>query len=166
MRRLICAAAVVLLVGCAAAPSVPTHSLTQRTALPDHGGTFSVNDSGNYSRSGCGPFGPGGFSFSGSGVGTFIHRDRESGSLTSARNSCKFSGTATMVSKERPGNSITMALSSNALPCFRGPVTVTFIIVGGTGRFAQATGNGTVVFHCGNGNTGTYRDVWSGMISF
>lgn len=165
MKGWICAASLLALAGCATVPSVPTHSLAQRTALPDSGGTFSVNDSGNYTRSGCALF-PGHFSFRGSGVGTFIHRNKESGGMSSGRNSCTMSGSATMVSKGNPSNSITMTIVSNGLPCFRAPPTVTFNITGGTGRFARATGSGTVVFHCGFGNSGTYTDVWSGTITF
>src|SRR5690348_13070989 len=102
MKGLICAAILLVLVGCAGVPSVPTHSLTQRTALPDSGGPFSVTDSGTYTRTGCGPFGSGHFLFGGSGIGTFIHRNRESGSIVSPKNSCIFSGSANMVSKRLP----------------------------------------------------------------
>lgn len=167
MKRLINAAIILVLAGCSAAPSVPMHSLVQRTALPDNGGAFSVNDSGDYRRTGCGPVGAGVFIFGGSGAGTFIHRNRESGSMTSAKNSCKFSGTATMVSKKRPADSITTVIASSSLPCFHShATTMTFTISGGTGRFAQATGSGTVVFTCGPANTGIYNDEWSGTITF
>lgn len=166
MKSWICAAILLVLVGCSAVPSVPSHLLIQRTALPDSGGSFSVNDSGNYIRSGCGPFGAGSFSFRGSGVGTFIHRNKESGHMGSAKNSCMFSGTAVMVSKRLPANSIAIDLVSSSLPCYHGQGNMTFTINGGTGRFAQATGSGTVVFHCSLGNTGTYTDQWSGTITF
>jgi len=167
MKRWICAIAIFLLAGCSAVPSVPTHLLTQRTALPDLGGAFSVNDSGTYTRSGCGPFLSGHFLFGGSGVGTFIHSNKETGFMGSPKNSCTFSGNAKMVSNRRPANSITMTLGSTSLPCFHArSTTMTFTINGGTGKFAQATGSGTVVFTCGPANAGNYTDVWSGTITF
>ncbi len=70
-----------------------------------------------------------------------------------------------MGSKEDPANSITMALESESAACVRGPATMTFTIKGGTGKFAQATGSGTVVFRC-FGFRGTYTDTWSGTIKF
>ena len=166
MRCLIAAIAAIILTGCTEVPSVPTHALTQRTDLPDGGGTFSVTDSGKYTSSGCGPFGPGHFSFGGSGVGTFIRRNKETGSLSSAKFNCKFSGEATMVSKANQANSISMALESSSLPCYHTAGSWTFTINGGTGRFAQATGSGTVAIRCSIANPGTYTDVWSGTIRF
>jgi len=167
MKRWICAIAIFFLAGCSAVSSVPTHSLTQRTALPDSGGTFTVNDSGGYYRTGCGGFQSGNFLFRGSGVGTFIHSNKESGDMVSPKNSCTFSGTAKMMNKVRPANSITIALSSHSQHCFHShSTTMTFTINGGTGRFALATGSGTVIFQCGPGGSGAYTDVWSGTISF
>ena len=167
MQRLICALAALVLTDCSAVAIVPTQSRTQPAALPDRGGTFSVNESGKYSGSGCGPFGPGNFSFMGSGDGTFIHSNKESGDLSSPKFSCTFSGHATMVSDVQPSNSITMALRSSKPPCLHfQSTTISFTITGGTGRFTQATGSGNVVIRCSFAKPGTYSDQWSGTIKF
>ena len=159
MRQLICAAAASLLLGCANVPGLPAHLVTLRATLPDSGGTFSVKDSGYWSLV-CGPFHFYGFSFDGSGSGTFIHGNKENGLL-----SCNRTGSATIVSKQHPSDSITMALSARYLPCVHGPTALTFTIDGGSWRFANAKGSGTVTFDCKLGNR-AYSDMWSGTISF
>jgi hypothetical protein len=167
--RWISAVAVLVLAGCSAISSIPTHSQTATTAIQESGGRFNATYSGTSKRSRCGGA-PGYFDFSGSGMGSFIQSSTEVGSMTSGSGNCEWNGTATFTSSLHPRNSITVALflSTSGLgnvPCHpRLNNIVKFTVASGTGRFADATGRGTVVFHCHiNGN---YSDDWAGSISF
>ena len=172
MKRWICAVSLLVLAGCTAVPSVPTHSLAQRTALPDSGGAFSATYSGSQSLRVCNPpDGDGSFRYTGVGFGSFIRKSTESGSLLGdVHQSCNWGGKTTITSKFHPQNSITMGLSlrgfQTGTPCApRFGQKVMFTVLSGTGKFANATGSGTVLFTC-NGNNGTYTDQWAGTITF
>jgi hypothetical protein len=172
MMRWISAVAVLLLAGCSAVPTVPAHVQTQRAAIHYSGGPFKMTDSGQFTLRGCAPpDGNGRFLFSGSGSGSFIHSENETGSMNGdVFLGCEWTGTATLVSSAHPRNTITMRLflrgfgDGTGTPC-RPPFLfhVQFTVLSGTGKFAGAMGSGTVAFSCGNG---TYTDQWSGTITF
>jgi len=128
-----------------------------------------MTDSGRFSDNLCRLTKPIGgiFNFSGSGVGTFIHGNTESGALSA--HYCAWSGLDTISSVAHPRNSITMALSVTShdygTPCNLLPTKTHFTVSSGTGRFANATGGGSVVFTC-DFRANTYTDKWSGTITF
>ena len=171
MRSWMCAVAIVFLAGCAAVPSVPTHLQTQGPATRASGGAFSASYSGNYHLTKCNlqRHKKGSFTFTGSGSGAFIHSSTENGLMSGSSSApCIYTGTAALTSTLHPRNSITVVLALHYFllndPCTSKGQQVTFRVLGGTGRFANATGNGTVAFSC-NSN-GTYTDHWSGTITF
>ena len=169
MRRWICAATALLLAGCSTIPSVPTHVQMERETIRASGGSFVATYSGNYAIRDCGGA-IGTFHFNGSGSGSFIHGSKESGTMSSGDKGCQWFGNATLTSSSHPRNSITMRLSllnfgNGNTPCHpRFGAKVKFIVGGGTGRFINAAGNGTVVFMCHS--DGTYSDQWSGTITY
>lgn len=172
MKRLICAVALLVLAGCTSVPSVPTPLQTQRAAIKASGGPFNVTESGNYTLSGCNPPYNGNFAFSGSGSGTFIHRNNEGGTMIGDANTgCPWSGNVKLINALHPRNTISMSLIlgkpplGHNDPCNPGGFQhIMFTVTGGTGRFAHATGSGVLEFAC-NSN-GTYTDQWSGTITF
>jgi len=171
MIRLISAVAVLLLAGCSAVPSVPTHLHTQGAAIKASGGPFSATFMGHFRLNGCHvPDGEGHFTFEGFGSGSFIHGATESGLMNGdVYTGCPWNGSATLQSTRRTQNSIIMSLSLQPFfhgndPCNPGRRQVMFTISGGTGRFANATGSGIVVFTCHT--DGSFTDQWSGNITF
>lgn len=171
MTRSIFVISALVLAGCAALPNVPTHPQIQRAAIQQGGGPFSASYSGTQSLRGCvPPDGDGSFKYIGVGFGSFIRKSTESGSLHGdVHQDCLWSGDATITSKFHPQNSITMSLIlhgfATGTPCSpRLGQRVTFTVLSGTGRFANATGSGTVKFACQN--NGTYTDQWSGTIAY
>lgn len=170
MIRLISAVAVLMLVGCTAVPSVPTHVQTQGAAIQRSGGAFSASYAGSDGFNTCPTMnGSSFFNFSGSGSGSFIHSSTETGSMTVSGN-CIWNGTAVLKNSAHARNTITMNLafsSDNGVfgdPCHpKGQKHVQFSVLSGTGKFAHATGSGTVAFACHNGK---YTDKWSGTITF
>ena len=168
MKRLISVIALLFLTGCAAVSSIPTHATSEGGAIRASGGSFGVSDSGNYDLTKCRP--PGGlgvFTFNGSGSANFIHKEIETGRMNSDDSSCNgWRGSATLTSAARPRNSIKMKLSTttNNTPCVLFGHAIKFTVTGGTGRFANATGTGTVAFACHS--NGTYTDKWSGTVTF
>jgi hypothetical protein len=167
MRRLIWVVGLLVVGGCSAVPSILTHPLTQEAAIKESGGPFTATYSGTYTLGeGCARTQ---FHFNGSGTGSFIHSSTESGTMISSDVGCNWGGHATLTSSTRPRNSITVALSLGnfgfSTPCSpRLGQKVHFKVTSGTGRFSNATGNGTVVFSCHS--DGTYTDTWSGAITF
>ena len=167
MIRLVSAITSLVLVGCSAVPIPLTHLQTSRSTIGASGGAFSATYSGRFASSLCSPGQNGTFSFGGAGYGNFIGSSSESGSLTRPSKSgrCRFlwKGSATLTSALHPRNTITSSLLERTgySPCAIPP---NFAVTGGTGRFANATGSGKVVFTCHL--DGTYTDQWSGTITF
>ncbi len=79
-------------------------------------------------------------------------------------NRCVWSGSVTLRSSHRLRNSVTFSLGLNfgsrVDPCSN---AVGFVVKRGTGKFANAAGNGTVTFTCNGSN---YTDSWSGSLTF
>jgi hypothetical protein len=169
----VCAVAI-LLAGCGGSfntPSTVTAAMpeTARTS-PASGGAFSGGYSGSFSFTIChGLKSKGVFRFSGTGLVSFLGPSRESGRLHSHQyarpyDCTPWSGSVTLTSSKDPSNSISMSLKERIPtpnPCQPYPYKVT----SGTGKFANATGSGTVELIC-RGMRGTYSDQWSGTISF
>ncbi len=167
MIRLVLAITMVALVGCTAVSSVPAHLQSVKPALKASGGAFNASYSGNFTLRSC----PGGlFTFSGSGSGSFIRGSSEEGAMSSNQDSCGWNGQATLTNTLHQRNTITVNLSLGNF-AFTSPCSprfsngVHFTVVSGTGRFANATGSGTVKFACNN-TSGKYTDQWSGTITF
>jgi hypothetical protein len=133
------------------------------------GGQFSAAFSGRIVELSCNPFSGGQFRFSGAGRASFFGRRSkfatENGGLSGTYHvfGCNawMGGTIFAIGNPAIG-SIDFSLSSNNITkgCVRG---AQFTVTGGTGKFVNAAGSGTVAFSC-SGNT--YTDQWSGTITF
>jgi len=170
--------AVILLAGCGGSQS-PISASGVSAAMPGtvrtrpaSGGGFSGSYTGSASVRSCMFKQSGEFTFSGTGKVTFLHRSAESGELSRPWiiNHCagSWSGSDTLMSLSDPGNTITMSLTRvvkhNIIdPCSLKPYS--YKVTGGTGKFAKATGGGTVRFSC-HRSLHTYSDQWSGTLSF
>ena len=170
LRRLAQIAPVLLAVSTAACGNQSLSnpgSVTPLAARTNGGGTFAAHYAGNFTLTSCTASKSGHFTFSGNGSGSFIHLSTENGHMIDKRLSvrCVWSGTAKLVSKRHPGNSITVTLGLNdgsrTSPCSNG---VGFVVKSGTGKFAGASGYGTVTFTCSGSKT--YTDQWSGTLTF
>jgi hypothetical protein len=142
-------------------------SFTPSAAHANAGGAFAAHYAGKFSMTSCTASANGHFTFSGKGSGSFIHLSSEKGHMVDKRFSvrCVWSGTATLVSRRQPGSSVTVTLGLNdgsrTNPCNN---SVGFVVKSGTGKFAKASGYGTVTFTCSG--TNAYTDQWSGTLTF
>ena len=164
MKRLISAAALFVLVGCSAVPSVPTHVQMQNATIQQSGGPFGASyagtETGGFS---CALNRP--FKFSGAGSAAFLHASSESGSMVWSHGfSCDLQGSATLTSTNHPHNSVTVRLEYELPGCERSFRGIPFTVIAGTGRFANAAGSGRIQFSCHS--NGAYTDKWSGTITF
>ena len=161
--------------GQSSAPQLPAspgtlNQLSKPAAIsPAHGGAFSANASGGYTLV-CRMESFGDFSFSGNGKASFLHGMQESGKMSNGFDcNGKWSGAATLIAERNRNNTVSVNLVGSCRVHCLSPCqsAVTFTVTGGTGRFAHATGSGTVQFTCTNpyGN-GTYTDAWSGTLNF
>lgn len=152
-------------------PSIARGPLRPELAQsPAGGGAFSGGYSGSSSRTQCESHGPTGqsglFIFSGKGKVSFLGRSKESGNLyrlwIGEHYGCApfWEGAVSLTSSKYPTNTISMHLVNESTnPC----QPYSFTVTGGTGKFANANGSGTVTFTCG---INTYADQWSGTLSF
>ncbi len=168
----ICVAAT-LISGCGGSQSsiAPT-SLTEMNdratrGAPSAGGAFSGAYSGHYTLV-C-RLSLSQFSFSGTGSASFIHASSEQGKLRERNGGCQnqpWSGTATLASFRHPANTISVSLSVNRIdgraPCSTFPCN--FSVTGGTGKFKNAAGSGTLTITELGSNT--YSDTWSGTVTY
>ena len=129
------------------------------------GGTFSASHSGTFTLGGpCSSIRREYFNFSGTGRASFLRESSEIGSVQMVEPCRSWSGSVTMTSIHRRSNSITMTLGSQRTfaPCTSVPFS--FTVTGGSGRFAHASGSGTVSFDCDT--LYVYTDQWTGTITF
>ena len=164
MKRLISVAALLVLVGCSVVPSVPTHVQMQNATIQQSGGPFGASYAGNETGgNSCLLNHP--FKFSGTGSAAFLHASSESGSMVWSHGfTCDLVGSDTLTSTNHPHNSVTVRMEYGLPGCQRSFKGMTFTVTGGTGRFANAAGSGTIKFSCHS--NGTYTDQWSGTITF
>lgn len=137
---------------------------------PLGGSAFSGGYSGSFSFTTChGLKSKAVFRFSGTGLASFLGPSREHGILRSHQyfrpyDCTPWKGKVILTSSKDPSNAISMSLTERGPtpnPCQSYPYNVT----GGTGKFANATGSGTVALTC-HGFRGQYSDQWSGTLNF
>ena len=164
MKRLVCAVAILLLAGCSATPSVPTHVQMQDATIQQSGGPFGASYAGTETGgNSCLLNQP--FKFSGTGSAAFLHASSESGSMVWSHGfTCDLVGSATLTSTNHPHNSVTVRLEYELPGCEHSFTGMPFTVTSGTGRFANAAGSGTIKFSCHS--DGSYTDHWSGTITF
>jgi hypothetical protein len=163
----IACAAVAILAGCGSqmltARTPPTAIARPARIGPARGGVFNARYSGSYQSHYCDKqHGGASFYFSGNGGASFLGRSAESGHMHGPYHRFSgcwpWTGTAVLASSRNPKNFINMSLGYES-PCG----VVGYEVSGGGGKFANATGSGTVTFRCSGD---TYSDQWSGTISF
>jgi len=171
MSRLIFAIVVLGLVGCGSAERAAVNTPISSHGLRESGGAFSATYAGNYRFNGCAP--PDGFGrFEARGVGSasFVHASFEHVTIDgNVFNQCSWSGNATITNATHHLNTITMSivgatLFGRHLPPCDSQKPETWTVTGGTGRFANASGSGTVAFTCQT--NGSYTDQWTGTLTF
>jgi hypothetical protein len=129
-----------------------------RSVFRPRGGTFTAAFSGQYSWFGQ-------FRFSGSGNASFLRAATEAGNVSQdCGPNCYPDGFDTLTSDKNSENGIKVTWTGP----YRGNFCekLNWKVVSGTGKFANATGSGTMTATCSGGNSGTYTDVWAGTINF
>jgi hypothetical protein len=158
-------------------PAIPAHIEAQRYVISDlgalGGGTFKASYTGDYSLVGCVGgvhWHRGEFAISGSGKASFLRKSTEQGQMSRGIINEKicvgWGGNATLTSIHDAANSIYVDLNDRNFvqsPCGQ---AVSFGVISGTGKFARATGSGTVTFQCSGSGSGQYTDQWAGTITF
>ena len=124
------------------------------------GGTFNAYYSGSVSSRSCG-FKCTTETLGGRGHGSFLRKSMQSETLKieCAVEACSATGTATLTSTLHPGNTISIELSGDFGEIDNG----SWSALGGTGKFANASGSG--YWHTNYG-TGTYSQSLSGTLNF
>jgi len=157
-----------LVAGCSGASVAPGASTGAAMVEPNTGGgSFTAKSLGSDTFSDCAGSASGHFKFSGTGHASYLHRVTESGTMKGKvyPPHCVWSGTATLTSRRRVQDSVTFSLGLNGSryhsPCNS---AVGYVIKRGTGKFAKASGYGTVTFTCVS--SGAYFDEWSGTLNF
>lgn len=153
--------ACIVLAGCAGSVRgvAPPSSSSNVRVAPAHGGAFSGAYSGQSTYRRCGKrFGE--FVFSGSGSASFLGRSVESGTIDDyIYSTCStWQGQVFLQSSKHPDNSLSIAVYDGT-PCKK---PFKYSVVAGYGKFAGATGSGSVLFTC----TKNYTDRWSGTLNF
>ena len=157
----ICALSIIIW-GCTSQQHPSVFPIDRLGALRTSGGVFGAKYAGTWSGTDACVFLKE-MMFAGAGSATFLHRSTENGSIGWFREPyCNPTGTMTLTVTSRPRSSVVVYLRGG-LPCesYR---PVAFQVMGGTGRFANASGSGTIKFTCRNNHT--YSDVWNGTLKF
>lgn len=137
---------------------------------PARGGTLSGGYSGVIRLSKCSfPF-SGGFDFSGTGTVSFLRSGTESGSLVQGFNDklycTRWLGAVILTSAEHSKDQLSIALRGDKWPSPCGHHLV-YTVIGGSGKFHDATGSGTVALLCSHhAGSSAYSDRWSGTLNF
>ncbi|MBA3948283.1 MAG: hypothetical protein H0X37_27515, partial [Herpetosiphonaceae bacterium] len=151
------------------------------TPVSAAGGTFTAAYSGGFTLSNCPLLGilrtACKLNLNASGTAKFLGPSRETGNFVANLNllplQCgSMTGTTKLTSLATPTNSVTAVLNGQVCAPLLGgllggtaPFTLNYRIVGGTGAFSNARGQGTVKgtlqLHLLSGN-GQYSDHWSG----
>ena len=133
-----------------------------------NGGTFSADYSGTYRSSiyPCDLGEPKGhLRFHGAGRANFLRRGTETGHLTISGEIgfCFTNGAVTLTSAKDPADTITarVGLGHNEAPCH---TLLSYKVKRGTGKFANASGSGTINLHCVGSSA--YSDQWSGTLYY
>ena len=164
---------VLLLIGCSSSSTLPTNEIHAAGKMGSAGGALSGSFAGSFTEIPCGMNSSGVLSFGGSGKATFIGRSSESGTMAAGGGACvTWRGSASLVSRFHPANTLTVSLTFNDNdhnPCndprHHQRTPASWAVSGGTGKFAHATGSGTVTLICDFSNH-TYTDTWTGAIHF
>ena len=125
-----------------------------------HGGAFSAKYSGRFHVNYCGLVCQD-FVFNGTGKASFLFASNESGNARVLPVRHTFNGSAILISSKMPANNIQFRISGALHSACPGPIS--WKVIGGYGKFAHATGSGSIAFTC---NVYNYVDRWSGTIHF
>lgn len=133
-----------------------------KSLKPAAGGSFTASYAGTFTelcldarrppRVACA------YKFDGSGGGTVIRRSILKGKLF-----CSLSGGSSGLFKLKSRKHPADRVYASATPC--GGSGVSYTITGGTGKFANASGNGTVSFSLDYSNN-TFTSSWTGTLNF
>jgi hypothetical protein len=173
LRQSVAVAAVIMLAACNAeqnvSPNVGADSnsrLGPIRTVSDHGGGFTAAYSGTYSKSGdCSLTAM--LTYKGGGKAKFLHSSSEQLSLTWYCGSRDVTGSATLTSVQHPRDSITASVSSADFKGSCDSFTMSFAVIGGTGRFRRASGSGTIALSTLSSQCSySYSDKWSGTLKF
>lgn len=152
------------LAGCSGT-SFPPAVATSHAMTNYRGGAFSGGSSGRYTFLDCAASANGYLKFLGGGHASYLGYDTENGKIRGQRlgNQCVWSGSATLTSRRRGHSTVTFGLSLKGSrhhnPCGD---AVSYVVKQGTGKFANASGVGTVTFDCSD----SYLDAWTGTLNF
>jgi hypothetical protein len=143
----------------------PTPSASPTPTPPPRGGSFSAVFSGTYYAS---SFPVLQYDFNGKGKASFLPLSEEYVTVVFVcAPSCGFEGGgAILTSRLNTANSVSMTFVSGYGTCGSVGTSVNWTITGGTGKFANATGNGYLTIKCSGQLYGTYTDSWSGVLYY
>lgn len=161
-------------VGCSSASTLPPNLIHATDSVGLSGGALSGGYAGNFSEMGCGLNSGGSLSFSGSGQATFLGMSSESGHMVAGGGACAiWKGSATLTSRFHRANTVTVSTTftnNDQQPCNNprhgpGRFPTYWTVTGGTGKFANATGKGSVTLVC-DFTKHTYTDTWTGALKY
>lgn len=125
------------------------------------GGTFKASYSGHYLRYSDheGVL----YEFRGSGAASFLHRSHERfrWAFVLGLSGKTSSYTITLKSSKSPTDRIKVTVGQPPAPCGSN----SYVVTGGHGRFAHATGSGTINITCKSSDY-TYTDAWTGTLYY